>query len=61
MSGINGDKARFHRERKQKIQRRRRTRELCWPAASALAQPQETSSGAAPAATSAVKGKGGSR
>jgi hypothetical protein len=28
MSGINGDKSRFHRERKQKIQRRKRTREL---------------------------------
>jgi hypothetical protein len=28
MSGINGDKARFHRERKQKIARRSRTREL---------------------------------
>lgn len=28
MSGINGDKARFHRERKQKIARRKRTREL---------------------------------
>ena len=28
MSAINGDKARFHRERKQKIARRKRTREL---------------------------------
>jgi len=28
MSGINGDKSRFHRERKQKIARRKRTREL---------------------------------
>ncbi len=28
MSSINGDKARFHRERKQKIARRLRTREL---------------------------------
>ncbi|HEY7615939.1 MAG TPA: hypothetical protein VH744_03985 [Terriglobales bacterium] len=28
MSGINGDKARFHRERKQKIERRKRNREL---------------------------------
>jgi hypothetical protein len=28
MSGINGDKARFHRQRKQKIARRSRTREL---------------------------------
>lgn len=28
MSGINRDKARFHRERKQKIERRKRNREL---------------------------------
>lgn len=28
MSAINGDKSRFHRERKQKIARRQRTREL---------------------------------
>jgi hypothetical protein len=28
MSGINGDKSRFHRERKQKIARRGRNREL---------------------------------
>jgi hypothetical protein len=28
MSQINGDKARFHRERKQNIHRRMRTREL---------------------------------
>ena len=28
MSGINGDKSRFHRERKQKIERRQRNREL---------------------------------
>jgi len=28
MSQINGDKARFNRERKQKIARRKRTREL---------------------------------
>lgn len=28
MSGVNGDKARFHRERKQKIQRRLRNREM---------------------------------
>jgi hypothetical protein len=27
MSGINGDKARFHRERKQKIARRKRNRQ----------------------------------
>jgi hypothetical protein len=28
MSAINGDKSRFHRERKQNIARRKRTREL---------------------------------
>ncbi len=28
MSGINGDKSRFHRERKQKIARRKRNREM---------------------------------
>ncbi|MBZ5706400.1 MAG: hypothetical protein LAN63_13705 [Acidobacteriia bacterium] len=28
MSGINGDKSRFHRVRKQRIARRKRTREL---------------------------------
>jgi hypothetical protein len=28
MSGINGDKARFHRERKKKIAKRKRTRDL---------------------------------
>lgn len=28
MSAINGDKSRFHRERKQKIAKRKRTREL---------------------------------
>jgi hypothetical protein len=28
MSGINGDKSRFHRERKQKIARRIRSRKL---------------------------------
>ncbi|HYM77479.1 MAG TPA: hypothetical protein VE377_16010 [Candidatus Dormibacteraeota bacterium] len=28
MSALNGDKSRFHRERKQKIARRKRNREL---------------------------------
>jgi hypothetical protein len=28
MSGINGDKSRFHRERKQKLARRKRNREM---------------------------------
>ena len=31
MSGINGDKARFHRERKKKIAKRQRTRDLLRP------------------------------
>jgi hypothetical protein len=51
MSGINGDKARFHRERKQKIARRKRTREL-WkslaegrklPAAASVSKPKAVS------------------
>jgi len=33
MSSLNGDKARFHRIRKQKIARRMRKRELLHPAA----------------------------
>ena len=33
MSALNGDKSRFHRERKQKIARRKRTRELLHRAA----------------------------
>jgi hypothetical protein len=28
MSGINGDKSRYHRERKQKLAKRKRNREL---------------------------------
>lgn len=32
MSGINGDKARFHKDRKKKIAKRLRTRELLNPA-----------------------------
>jgi hypothetical protein len=35
MSARNGDKSRFHRERKQKIARRKRTRELLERAAKA--------------------------
>lgn len=34
MSAVNGDKSRFNRERKQKIARRKRTRELLNPATS---------------------------
>lgn len=33
MSAMNGDKSRFHRERKQKIARRKRNRELMKSAA----------------------------
>jgi hypothetical protein len=33
MSARNGDRSRFHRERKQKIARRKRTRELLNPEA----------------------------
>jgi hypothetical protein len=43
MSGINGDKSRFHRERKQKIARRTRNRKLlkglAVPSKSAPASP----------------------
>jgi len=39
MSGINGDKSRFHRERKQKIAKRSRNRELM----KNLAKPQSSS------------------
>ena len=47
MSGINGDKSRFHRERKQKIAKRHRNRELLKP----LAEPPK------PAAPTAAKTK----
>jgi hypothetical protein len=43
MSARNGDKARFHRERKQKIARRKRTHELLNPAA---AQPKSVDASA---------------
>jgi hypothetical protein len=43
MSGINGDKSRFHRERKHKIAKRSRNRELL----KGLAAPQK----AAPASS----------
>ena len=52
MSGINGDKARFHRERKQKIARRKRTRELLQAAASQPKSPA-ASSGKQPKVVSA--------
>ena len=48
MSGINGDKARFHRERKQRIAKRNRNRELL---KSLIEQPKP----AAPASASKAK------
>jgi hypothetical protein len=45
MSALNGDKSRFHRERKQKIARRKRTRELLKGAAR---QPRSVVNPAAP-------------
>jgi hypothetical protein len=47
MSGINGDKARFHKDRKKKIAKRLRTRELLNPA--------ETSKSASPASGSKAR------
>jgi len=47
MSGINGDKARFHKDRKKKIAKRLRTRELLNPA--------ETPKSASPASVSKVR------
>jgi len=47
MSAINGDKSRFHRKRKQRIEQRRRTRELV----KNLAEPRKSPavpSGSAP-------------
>jgi hypothetical protein len=44
MSGVNGDKARFHRERKQKLARRKRNRAML---ESLLKQPKSASSSSA--------------
>ena len=44
MSALNGDKSRFNRERKQKIARRKRTRELLNRAATQL-KPADSSAG----------------
>jgi len=49
MSARNGDKSRFNRERKQKIARRKRTRELMNPAA-VNNKPGETHAPARPKA-----------
>jgi len=45
MSGINGDKSRFHRERKQKIARRTRNREMAkrWAEAHKATTPTSNS------------------
>lgn len=43
MSGINGDKARFHRERKKKIAKRRRTRDLVRLAEAFKSSPKTSS------------------
>ena len=42
MSARNGDKSRFNRERKQKIARRKRTRELLERRAKASKSPETT-------------------
>jgi hypothetical protein len=52
MSAQNGDKSRFHRERKQKIARRKRTHELLARAAKAR-KPEQTSSRVQPQSVSA--------
>ncbi len=52
MSALNGDKSRFHRERKQKIARRKRTHELLERAAKAR-KTKEPSSPALPRSVSA--------
>lgn len=52
MSGINGDKSRFHRERKQKIARRNRNREL-FKTLAGQSQPVVPASGLKPKAVSA--------
>jgi hypothetical protein len=52
MSGINGDKSRFHRERKQKIARRSRNQELLKSWAEQR-KPAAPTSGAKPKAVSA--------
>jgi len=49
MSGLNGDKSRFHRERKQRVQKRQRTRELIKKLA------EQRKSGAASGVTSRTK------
>jgi len=52
MSGINGDKSRFHRERKQKIARRSRNRGL-WKRLAEERKPAAPASGSKPKEVSA--------
>jgi len=52
MSGINGEKSRFHRERKQKIARRNRTR-LLLKSLAERPKPPAAASGAKPKPVSA--------
>ena len=52
MSARNGDKSRFHRERKQKIARRKRTHELL-ERVEKTRKPEETSSRVRPGSVSA--------
>jgi len=42
MSGVNGDKSRFHRNRKEKIARRQRNRELMKTLGEQAKQPATT-------------------
>lgn len=44
MSGVNGDKARYHRQRKKKIAKRKRTRELINLASRSKSPTQASSS-----------------
>lgn len=52
MSGINGDKSRFHRERKRKIARRNRNRKL-FKTLAGQGQPVALASGSKPKAVAA--------
>lgn len=52
MSARNGDKSRFHRERKQKIARRKRTQEL-WERAAKTHKSADTSARVQPRSVSA--------
>jgi hypothetical protein len=53
MSALNGDKSRYHRERKQKIARRQRTRELVKQQAAAEQKSADPSARSKPKSVSA--------